>query len=78
MTIITHAARSVEAMITSLRGIQMKSWDEVAAKEGRIYCQSKNIWCAFVDMNNGYCLRPICVQDEREDKHAKGEQEILA
>jgi len=42
------------------------TWDEVATKEGRIYCQTKDTWCAMVNMNTGECIRDKCVQDDPE------------
>ncbi len=38
-------------------------WDKVAEKEGRIYCQIKDTWCAFIDMKNGTCLIKQCVNE---------------
>ena len=37
------------------------TWDEIAAKEGRIYCQRKDTWCALIDMSDGSCPRAECV-----------------
>lgn len=36
-------------------------WDKVAEKEGRIYCQKEDTWCAFTNMCDGSCLRGECV-----------------
>ena len=40
------------------------TWDEIATKEGRIYCQGEDTWCAFVNMNDGSCTRASCVLEE--------------
>lgn len=42
------------------------TWDEVAAKEGAIYCQTKDTWCAFVNMKTGECTRGKCVKEDPE------------
>ena len=42
------------------------TWPEIAEKEGRIYCQKENTWCAFTDMDNGGCIRKKCIKEERE------------
>jgi hypothetical protein len=40
------------------------TWAEIASKEGRIYCQRKDTWCAFTDMADGSCTRLICVKED--------------
>ena len=42
---------------------RVKSWKKVAEKEGAIYCRKKDTWCAFVNMNDGSCLRKECVNN---------------
>lgn len=37
------------------------TWDEIAVKEGRIYCQRKDTWCALIDMTDGSCTWATCV-----------------
>lgn len=47
----------------------MKNWDEVAAKEGRLYCQTKDTWCALINMTNGSCPRTVCVNKEENKEN---------
>ncbi len=39
------------------------TWDEVAAKEGRLFCQRKDTWCALINMTDGSCPRATCVSE---------------
>ena len=50
------------------------TWPEIADKEGRIYCQKENTWCAFTDMETGGCTREKCIKEERSER----KQEISA
>lgn len=45
------------------------TWDEIAAKEGRIYCQRKDTWCALIDMTDGSCTRDSCVKKEENKNY---------
>jgi hypothetical protein len=38
---------------------------EIAEKEGQIYCQKENTWCAFTDMKTGGCTREKCFKEEK-------------
>lgn len=42
------------------------AWDKVAKKEGCIYCQEKDTWCAFVNQKTGGCSRGGCVSKEEQ------------
>lgn len=46
---------------------RMTRWDKVAEKEGRIYCQKQDSWCAFTNMKDGSCLRDKCVNKKDGD-----------
>lgn len=47
------------------------TWEETAAKEGRLYCQRRDTWCALIDMNNGSCSRGTCILEVSECTTAK-------
>lgn len=48
-------------------------WQEIAEKEGCIYCQVKDTWCAFTNMRDGTCNLDECVNDLKEgDKYGNG------
>lgn len=47
------------------------TWDEIAAKEGRLYCQRKDTWCALIDMTDGSCSRTTCILEVSECTTAK-------
>lgn len=49
------------------------SWDEIAAKEGQIYCQKKDTWCAYVNMKNGTCNHKKCVLETEPNGGKEGE-----
>lgn len=42
------------------------NWDEIAIKEGRIYCQEKDTWCCFINMTDGSCTREQCVKEDNQ------------
>lgn len=37
------------------------TWAEISAREGQIFCQRKDSWCAFVNLNDGSCTRAVCI-----------------
>ncbi|HZK60782.1 MAG TPA: hypothetical protein VFC41_01810 [Anaerovoracaceae bacterium] len=43
-----------------------RSWAEIVEKEGCIYCQKKNTWCAYVNQKTGECDRGSCPSDGKE------------
>jgi hypothetical protein len=48
------------------------TWDEIAEKEGRIYCQRQDTWCALINMNDGSCSRAVCVSEDPKCITANG------
>ena len=57
------------------RGANAKmSWEVIAQRKGRIYCNSRNCWCLAVDWSTGACKNNQCFLDKPE--YIKRQKEI--